>query len=289
MSGSRLQHLDWGGTGPTLILLHDHGQNPHKFDAFAPAFTDRFRVIASARRGAMGSEAAPPYDVPTFAADLRELMDTLGIPKAIFVGHGLAGAEVTEMAVRYPGRVEKIVYLDAAYDCTDPDYTVISQAVPAWVFARPDSAMDSFDAFREYERQNWYSELDDMQCIETYLREVVVAEPSGRLRDRTSKEVNAKLHSALLTHRHDYERVQCPALAICTDYVLAVKSPDAQRRQEAQAWEQTCWQPFQKRSMERLRRELAGVEIRRVPGRQVSFYLTARERVVTAMHDFLLQ
>src|ERR1700730_16949736 len=50
-NGVRLNYLDWGGSGPALILVHGLGDNPHHFDDLALAFTDRFRVVAYARRG----------------------------------------------------------------------------------------------------------------------------------------------------------------------------------------------------------------------------------------------
>src|SRR5262245_25316458 len=73
-NGVRLQYLDWGGSGPALILIHGYGDNPHIFDDIAPAFTDRFRVIAYARRGHGQSEAKGPYDMATLTEDLRGVM-----------------------------------------------------------------------------------------------------------------------------------------------------------------------------------------------------------------------
>src|SRR5271165_6426931 len=77
-NGVRLNYLDWGGSGPPLILIHGLGDNPHIFDDLAPAFTDRFRVVAYARRGHGQSEAKAPYDTATLTEDLRGLMDGLG-------------------------------------------------------------------------------------------------------------------------------------------------------------------------------------------------------------------
>jgi hypothetical protein len=81
----RLNYLDWGGSGPALILIHGMGANPHWFDDLAPAFTDRFHVIAYARRGHGESESKSPYDTATLTEDLRGLMDALGIAKANLV------------------------------------------------------------------------------------------------------------------------------------------------------------------------------------------------------------
>ena len=63
VNGVKLEYLDWGGPGEVLILLHGSGDNPHVFDDLAPAFMDRFHVIAYARRGtrAIRSSAAVRY------------------------------------------------------------------------------------------------------------------------------------------------------------------------------------------------------------------------------------
>lgn len=85
-NGVRLHYLDWGGSGPPLILIHGLGENPHYFDDLAPAFTDRFRVVAYARRGHGQSDAKGPYDTATLTEDLRALMNGLGIAKAHLAG-----------------------------------------------------------------------------------------------------------------------------------------------------------------------------------------------------------
>src|SRR5437667_4257498 len=52
--GVRLEVLDWGGTGQTLVLLTGMGDNAHVFDEFAYQFNDRFHVIGITRRGCGG-------------------------------------------------------------------------------------------------------------------------------------------------------------------------------------------------------------------------------------------
>jgi hypothetical protein len=41
-NGVRLHYLDWGGSGPALILTHGANENPHYFDDLAPAFAGQF-------------------------------------------------------------------------------------------------------------------------------------------------------------------------------------------------------------------------------------------------------
>src|SRR5580698_8336187 len=165
-NGVRLEYLDWGGTGQVLILLHGSGDNPHVFDDLAPAFTDRFHVIAYARRGHGRSEARPPYDTATLTEDLRGLMDALRISRASLVGWSLGGSEITAMAVQHPERVDKLVYLDAAYDWADPDYKTAFRAIPPDLFETPAAAMKSLDAYITYEKASDYTQLDDIRRVE---------------------------------------------------------------------------------------------------------------------------
>jgi pimeloyl-ACP methyl ester carboxylesterase len=287
-NGVRLQYLDWGHNGPALILVHGLGDNPHKFDDLAPAFTDRFHVIAYARRGAGGSEARGPYDVETLSEDLRSLMDALGIAKADFAGQSAGGNEITELAVRYPQRVRRIVYLDAGYDWADPDFKAACDAVPFTAFNLPSNAMSSWDAYRTYQKAVWYPQLDDMRRIEANLRENIVVQPDRSVKDRIPKEVlDAHVGALFANKSRDYARIHVPVLAIYTQHMYDPRTTDLRLRNNARAWEQKYWIPFQEKSMARVRNELEGVEIVRIPGVHGSFILTDRERVVEAMRRFL--
>lgn len=117
-NGVRLHYLEWsGGKGGTLLMLAGLGNDAHVFDDFAVRFTDRYRVLAMTRRGSGASDKPPTgYDVNTRVEDVRRFLDALGIARVTLIGHSVAGDELTAFASKYPARVEKIVYLDAAYD-----------------------------------------------------------------------------------------------------------------------------------------------------------------------------
>jgi non-heme chloroperoxidase len=113
--GVELEVLDFGGTGRVMVLLTGLGDNAHVYDQFAYQFTDHFRVIGITRRGFLpSSQPRGGYDVPTRAADVIAVLDALRINRAVFVGHSLAGSELSALGLRYPARVEKLIYLDAA-------------------------------------------------------------------------------------------------------------------------------------------------------------------------------
>lgn len=287
-NGTQLEYLDWGSLGPTLVLIHGGGDNPHAFDDLAPAFADSFRVIAYSRRGHGRSDKQGPYDVATLTEDLRGLLDALAIEKAHLAGWSMGGNEITAMAAHHPERVSSIVYLDAAYDWADSDFATALAASPISLLNTPSNVMKSLNAYRTHEKAVNYTMLDDIWRVEAYLRESVVIQPDGTLKHRISKDAWDMIMSAILTDRpREYRRVKCPALAMYSEYMLNVHVADARRRVDAIAWEQRYMVPFRAKSIERIQRELAHVEVVTVPGTHNSFFLTSREQVVKQIRQFL--
>ena len=286
-NGIRLHYLDWGGSGPTLILIHGYRNNPHLFDDLAPAFTDCFRVIAYARRGHGQSEAKGPYDTATLTEDLRSLMDGLGIAKAHLAGFSMGGDEITAMAGTHPERVDRIVFLDAAYDWADPAFAPAFKAIPPIYMDPPAAALKSLEAFRAYQRTAWFPGVSDASRYEAYIRDLVAIQPDGTVRLRMSDSVAQALANTLLMDRRDYTRVHSPALAIYAETMLDVRKGDLAQNAENLAWEQKYMAPFRAASIERVRRELPGVETVNVPGTHMDFLFTSREQVVAAMRRFL--
>ncbi len=286
-NGVRLHYLDWGGSGPALILIHGYTDNPHTFDDLAPAFTDRFRVVAYARRGHGRSDAKEPYDTATMTEDLRGLMDSLGIAKAHLAGWSMGGNEITAMAGAHPERVDRIVYLEGAYDWADPAFVAAWEAIPPNYMTWPASARTSFDAYRTFQRSVWLPGVSDVSRFEAYLRDTVVIQPDGTIRSRISDRVVEAVTTTLLTDRRDYTHVRSPALAIYSETFFDVRSGDSSQRAQNLAWEQKYMLPFRAASIERLRRELRNVEIVKVPGTHSDFVYKSREQVVVVMRRFL--
>ena len=129
------------------------GDNAHIFDDLVPALGGNIRAIAYSRRGHGHSGKAGPYDTATLVEDLRQLMDSLGIAKASLAGWSHAGNEISLMASTYPERVERVVYLDAAYDWGDPALTpIFSQfSLP---FTPTAESLASLEAFRDWQMRS---------------------------------------------------------------------------------------------------------------------------------------
>lgn len=285
-SGVRLHYLDWGGSGPYLILIHGYGDNPHVFDDMAPAFTDSFHVVAYARRGHGRSGKAGPFDTATLTEDLRELMDSLHITRAHLAGWSMGGNEITAMAGRHPERVDRLVYLDAAYDWADPMVSTAFDSLPVNLTPTAD-ALGSLDAFRGWQRRAFFPAVADTSRLEAYIRDLVDLQPDGTVRPVMSDSVAQAIFAVLVSDRRDYTKIKSPALAIYTETFLDVTAADSAQRIKNFAWEKKFMGPFREVSIARARREIRGLEVVRVPGTHPDFVFTSRDQVVDAMRRFL--
>src|ERR1043165_4179161 len=115
-----LEVLDWGGSGPAIILLAGLSNTAHVYDDFAPLLTSHFRVLGITRRG-HGRSTAPAsgYTPQRLAEDVIRVMDAEQVKRAIVVGHSFAGEEMHVLGAKYVDRISGLVYIDAAFDRAD--------------------------------------------------------------------------------------------------------------------------------------------------------------------------
>jgi pimeloyl-ACP methyl ester carboxylesterase len=116
-NGIRLHYLDWGGEGEPVVFLTGFGTPAHSFNHLAVGLRDRFHPYALTRRGVPPSGApASGYELATLVSDIMALLDAKDLRRVHFVGHSIAGLEMTQIATRWPERVRSLVYLDAIAD-----------------------------------------------------------------------------------------------------------------------------------------------------------------------------
>lgn len=285
-NGVRLNVLDWGGTGPALILIHGYGDSPHAFDDLAPAFNDRFRVVAYARRGHGKSSGGESFTNETLAADLVAVMDSLGIAKANLAGWSMGGNEITAAAGLFPDRVEKLVYLEGGYDWSDPAFGAALAEMPVSIDP-PAAATSGIDAFKAWWMSTWWPG-GDVGRVEAYLRDAGGVMPDGTLHAVPDSATAARALEALLSEHRDYGKVKVPALAIYSEVFLSQPGPDSAATAAIQAWEAKHAEPFRTASQARIRKDLKGVETATVPGSHVTFLFVSRDSVAAMMTRFLM-
>jgi pimeloyl-ACP methyl ester carboxylesterase len=108
------------GDGPPLVFAHGLGGNALSWWQQMPHFMRRYRCIAFSHRGfAPSTVASGAPDPGDFADDLAALADRLGLDRFALVAQSMGGWTGVEFALRYPGRIDKLV-LAATSGTFDP-------------------------------------------------------------------------------------------------------------------------------------------------------------------------
>lgn len=290
LGGMHLAYLDWGGVGPALVMVHGLGGNPHVFDDLAPLLRAHFHVLAYARRGQGDSDAPPkgPYDLDTLVADLGRLLDRLKIDRAHLLAWSTAGADVTRFAAIAPARVGKLVYLDAAYDWSDPTFlSELKKMMTANAAEQNDFV--SLDAYRDWFTETWLGRGPWTPGLEAFLRDRVRVSEDGRVAPRTPDPVQRKLFAALSGPPSPYARLRTPALAIYASTFFPIDSPNPGRAFLARDFEERVAAPWRAASLARARRELVGgVTVRKLDGAtHLSIGVRDVEALASTINDFL--
>jgi non-heme chloroperoxidase len=113
---TKLEVLDWGGSGRRLVLLAGLDHTAHVFDEFAPKLTSKYRVYGITRRG-FGASSHPTteYSADRLGDDVLAVMDALKLDRPLLVGWSIGGEELSSVGSRHPEKVAGLIYLDGGY------------------------------------------------------------------------------------------------------------------------------------------------------------------------------
>ncbi|GGF50776.1 alpha/beta hydrolase [Marmoricola endophyticus] len=101
-----LNHVDHGGAGPDLVLLHAFPLSSRMWRRLVPLATDRWRVVTVDLPGLGASPV--PASVPSMTAvadGVRDVLDHLGIETATVFGVSTGGYAALALAGLFPKRV----------------------------------------------------------------------------------------------------------------------------------------------------------------------------------------
>jgi 3-oxoadipate enol-lactonase len=140
------------------VFIHGLGSSTRDWEAQVPEFSRSFQVITFDLRGhGQSDKPVGPYDMAMFAADLADLLQTLGIGAAHIVGVSLGGAVAFQFALDDPERVKTLTIVNSGPTLGDPaeaqqkierrvgivqqlGMRAMDQALSANLFLRPEQA-----------------------------------------------------------------------------------------------------------------------------------------------------
>jgi pimeloyl-ACP methyl ester carboxylesterase len=213
--------LDWGGSGPPIVLLHPNGFCGGIYEPIAERLASRCRPIAVDLRGHGGSSAPrgqAAYHFTNLAGDVIKVIDALEITDASAVGGSLGGAVAILADKQSPGLWRRVLLaepvafpIDAPAGSTDNPMAVAARRRRSLF---PDRAT----------MRNAYSTREPMshlapEALDAYLAWGVHDDPTGvRLAcdpevEATIFEISATPHGALAAWDH-LSNLSCPATIV---------------------------------------------------------------------------
>lgn len=164
--GLRLHYRDYPGPAdkPPLLCLPGLTRNARDFAAFAELYSPRYRVLVLEFRGRGRSDYDPQperYHPLTYADDTVQLLDHLGIERAIFVGTSLGGLVTMTVAVTAPDRIAAAILNDVGPELSQAGLDRIQSYVgrdlrfASWDEAAAAIAVAQETAFPQYGREDW--------------------------------------------------------------------------------------------------------------------------------------
>jgi pimeloyl-ACP methyl ester carboxylesterase len=118
--GLVLSCADYGGDGhPPMLLVHGGAAHARWWDFVAPAFIDRFHVLALDQRGHGESPWTPEWTYGTrqYVTDLAAVIAGWDFGRPVLVGHSMGGHTVLSYAIDCSNQLRAMVVIDspAAY------------------------------------------------------------------------------------------------------------------------------------------------------------------------------
>ncbi|MGH3014334.1 MAG: alpha/beta fold hydrolase [Gaiellaceae bacterium] len=131
----RLEHVDYGGSGPVAILLHGLAGTGREWQGTASWLAQTHHVVAPDQRG-HGRTERRPADVScdAFVADVAALLERLERSPALLIGQSLGGQTAFLVAARRPDLVGALVVAEAS---PSPTSTETVESVRDWLEGWP--------------------------------------------------------------------------------------------------------------------------------------------------------
>ena len=209
----RLEVLDWGGTGRSVVLLAGGGNTAHVFDELAPKLTTDYHVYSITRRGfgASGFSAAD-NPVDRLRDDVVAVLGALKLERPVLVGHSIAGAELSAVASSHSDRVAGLIYLEAGYPYAfdngkGPKMKEFQMAGPR----PPNPSASDLASFSSLHK--WDAEVFGFPRPEAELRQTWEADSSGRPR-KPRNFPGAQAFGAIMASDRAHTHIPVPALVM---------------------------------------------------------------------------
>src|SRR5262245_33206872 len=208
-------YVEHSGEGPRLLFLNGSTQTLDRMRPLLGLLESRFDLAAHDQRG-LGRTSIPPgpYEMADYAADAAAVLDQAGWDTARVVGISFGGMVAQELAVTWPGRIERLALL-----CTSPGGAggasyPLQELVDAPDAARTHACLPLLDTRFT---PAWLAENDRDRAVAEQL-----AARRNDVANRPPEQVRGEREQLLARSMHDVTdrlgRITCPTLVAAGRY-----------------------------------------------------------------------
>lgn len=270
-TNNNLEVIDWGGKGKSILFLSGLGNSAHVFDDFAPRFKDKFHVYGLSRRGfGLSEQTESGYKIDTLTNDIFAVIEALHLEKVILLGHSFAGDEITTFSTKYPNKVEKVIYFDAAYDHSNLKKLPFPK-IPQ---------MTKEDKNSIQNRNAYFKRIRGFTFPENELK---------------TRDTPGKIYSAIMTgiNEINYTGVQCPSLAIygkrntAEQWFPSYKYMDSINQKKAVNDFIPIWKKYYSEEINRFKNETSNGIIKEILGADHYVFLSNPDETEIIVREFI--
>ena len=236
-NGPSVAWYDFGGEGPTLLLVHATGFCAGALAPMARLCNSRFHCVAIDQRAHGASDPPPDGDFSWhgFADDALAVVHELGLAHPFAFGHSSGGAAVLLAEETEPGTF-------AGLYCFEPvvfpgevplEPSVEANPLATGALRRRSRFADRFEALANFSSRPPFAGLDPA-VLAAYVDNGFEVDPGGGIRLRCRREDEAQVYAQFFSHDTfaRLDRVRCPVTLACGAQTDAV-GPDLLERYAA--------------------------------------------------------
>ena len=230
VDGLRFHFRDWGGSGQPLVLLHGLASTCHIWDLVAPILAQDHSVTALDLRG-HGESAKPNhgYDFASVTKDVLGVIEHLAGTSPLVVGHSWGGSVALELAVRAPGSMKGMAWVDGGMINASARHATVEDA--KFEMAPPDFSGVKVEGFLERVRSRHQGSGMGPEVAGIVLANFEILEDQT-IKPHLTRANHLRIIEALFDHRPAelYKQVQCPVLIMPARQQNHSATPDRGQR-----------------------------------------------------------
>jgi pimeloyl-ACP methyl ester carboxylesterase len=116
VNGMRM-YYEVSGQGTPLLVLHGAYMNIPTMGSIIPRLARTHRVYAVEMQGhGRTTDIDRPITYQNLADDVAKFMEAVGLAKADVFGYSMGAVAGLQLAIRHPGKVNKLIFASGAYD-----------------------------------------------------------------------------------------------------------------------------------------------------------------------------